>query len=159
MLNNYVDILRTVRKLAEYRHHEEVYNSKVDNPEGKPLMITTSDIKHHEDTSGLLPYLFEQDMTTIQVIQTVMLIGRDFVSESEEENRERILWNSLNPKQTRPEPKLQSENPKALFDEWLANHTRITNMQNKGIEIDYIYSKFPLHDYLKRAFYILNIDD
>ncbi len=158
MPSNYVDILRTVIKLAEYRNHEEVCNSKVENPDGKPLMITTSDIKHHEDTSGLLPFLFEQDMTTIKVIQTVMLIGRDFVSESEEENRERILWNSVNPEQPRPSPKLQSENPKALFDNWLADNTGVTDWQNKGIEIDYIYSKSPLHDYLKRAFLILNID-
>lgn len=157
MLNNYVEILRTVRNLAEIRHREEVCNSKEDNPEGKPL-IEIADINDHEDTSGLLPCLLAQDMQTIKVIQTVMLIGRDFIPESEEENYKRTLWNSENPEQIRPAPRLQSEKPQVLFNEWLAYNSGISDWQDRKIEIDYIYSKSPLHEYLKRAFLILSLD-
>ena len=153
MLGNYIDILKTVRRLAESRYREEVMHSKEDNPEGNEI-IDISDVKHHEDTSGLYTYLSEQDMQSIKVIQTAMFIGR----ESEEENYERTLWNSENPEQIRPAPCLKSENPQVLFDKWLADNSGISGRDSKQEEIDYVYEKSPLHEYLERAFYILGIE-
>ena len=156
MIEKYAEILKTVYKLAIIRNQEELKHYKEDYPDGQ-MSFSIDDIKEHEDTSGLLEFLSEQDMETVKVIQTVMYIGREYTPETEEEYIIRTEKNLENPEIEIDPPQLRAKDPEKVLQEWLADSSGVSEWKDKYIEIDQIYQKMPLDEYLERAFLILDI--
>ncbi|MBN1891893.1 MAG: hypothetical protein JW780_03865 [Clostridiales bacterium] len=156
MIEKYVDILKTVYNLAVLRNQEAQKHHQEDHPDN-PMFLSIKDIKQHEDTSGLLPFLLKQEMETVKVIQTVMYMGREYSPETEEENIERTQNNADNPENQKDAPPLTAAAPEKVLKEWLSNSAGVSDWKNKELEVLQIYEKSPLDEYLKRAFLILGI--
>lgn len=156
MIEQYADILKTVYKMAVLRNQEVQKHHQEDHPDN-PMFLSIKDIKQHEDTSGLLPFLLKQEMETVKVIQTVMYMGREYSPETEEENIERTQNNANNPENQKAAPPLRAEDPEKVLQDWLSTSTGVSDWKNKEQEVFLIYEKSPLDEYLKRAFLILGI--
>jgi len=158
MLEKYADVLRTVYKLAVIRNQEDLKHHEEDYPDGQDLIDLGDIIKEHNNTSGLLQFLWKQDMETVKVIQTVMYIGREYTtSETEEEEFKRTERNSENPENEIAAPPLRAKDPERVLREWLADSSGVSEWKDKHLEVDQIYYKMPLDLYLERAFLILDI--
>jgi len=157
MIAQYREILKKTYLLAKRRHYE-YSSSKGDhiNPDSSQF-IKLSDVEEIKDSSGLLEYLMSQDMDTIKVIQTVMYLGRDYEPETEEEYCDRKDHNYVYPDDIIPDPELQSDDPEKLLKTWFDFSEGVAGFKYKHAEVEQIYHKLPLDEYLERAFIILRI--
>ena len=155
MISKYKEILKQVHYLANKRHLE--YKKAVKNRADDSRIIDLMKVEEIDDTSGLLEYLKLQNMETIKVIQTVMYIGRDYIPETEDECIDRMEHNHNYPENFITSPQLESSNPDELLQSWLSDSRGVSEWEDIHLEIDQIYQKMPLDNYLERAFVILNI--
>lgn len=120
------------------------------------------DVRPCPDNSSLFEYLYAQDMETIKIIETVMYIGRDYQSSYLEMEQE-YLSDEIDLEDTSGTTQIfhQVSSPNDLILEWLDDFNGVSGWKSKRSEVNQIYSKLPLHEYLKRAFTILgiNLDD
>lgn len=123
------------------------------------LTIHLDEIVNRRERSNLLQYMRSLNMDQIKVIQTVMYMGRDYEypSYSEEEWEELWIRMSEDPEYVLPEKKVKVDNPDELLLSWMDYLDFSKGWTDKDIEIDQIYQKAPLAQYLNRAFDILGL--
>lgn len=156
-LDNYKSILSTVYRLAQ---EEKQKNCRVSKESFIDLWdIDLDEIVNRRERSNLLQYMRSLNMDQIKVIQTVMYMGRDYEypSYSEEEWEELWIRMSEDPEYVLPEKKVKVDNPDELLLSWMDYLDFSKGWTDKDIEIDQIYQKAPLAQYLNRAFDILGL--
>lgn len=156
-IEDYKDILFTVYRLAKERHHQErgVGNQSVlSNP-----IISIDEVLEKRQDSELLDYLNSLDMDSIKVIQTVMYIGRDYEIElyTDEEMENFIERKAEDPEFQIPEKHVIASDPDKTLNEWMNDIKGGGEWKEKKLEINQIYEKLPLDEYLARAFRILQV--
>ena len=152
MIENYKEVLKKVYDLAKVRSNE--YFKGSNDIEFINLLYVEDD---YNDTSGLLQYLQSLDEEAIKVIQSVMYMGREHETETEDEYNIRMLHIHDYPNDKIAPPPLTSDDPEELLQKWIHNTSAGARWHGLNIEINQIYEKMPLDIYLERAFSILGI--
>ncbi len=164
-LNRYKKELWTVYKLAqdESDNHKK---TRITRGKTEGNVVGIFDIKLDENVnlrrrSDLLNYMNGLDMDTIKVIQTVMYIGRDYRYPSHLDEEWDAIYEPLSeePDFHTSEKKMTVDNPDEIFLAWMDYLEMEKEWNDKDIEIDQIYQKAPLAEYLHRAFDILGLKD
>lgn len=151
-IKEYADILHKVYSLASEKR-----------PKNEAVCVGTvdlEDILRKREESELLKYLYSLDLETIQVIEAVMYIGRDYSPLDDPEIRA-MLENANDEVDYKGIVEIESivpvHNPNKLVNDTLDQLKSNAAFGNKDISINQIYQKTPLRNYLDRAFRILGL--
>lgn len=156
---NYTDVLKTVLRLAAIRHQEVVREEQKGIIDFRKVNIDLDEIVRKRQESELFEYMNSMNMNTIKVIQTAMYLGRNYqLPDIPDEQMEEYLEIMVeNPDFVIPCPSRRVNNPEEVFLEWLDDLSFQKGWKSKAIEINQIYEKVPLDEYLQAAFEILGI--
>lgn len=142
-LKNYVGVLNKVCVFAENRYNEYIKERESQallNFENNDYVIDLSDVTRKKcDTfffENLFKYLVSLDMVSFMVVANIMYIGRDC---------------AVN--------KSNDFDANKFFNDWLNSEQFVGVSEWKDInkEVEHIYSKLPLHIYLKRGMDFLEL--
>lgn len=150
IVKEYADVLRKVHSLASDR---VVANQSASNGNVDLKAVRKKDLK-------LLEYLNTLDLKTLQVVEAIMYIGRDYSPFDDPEVRE-IVENANDEEDFERIGKIDytvpAENPDKLVNDTLAQLNKNADFVDKDISINQIYEKTQLSDYLDRAFIIIEL--
>jgi len=151
-VKDYADVLRKVHSLASEKVAKN-QSASIGDVDLKAILIK-------REKSELLEFLNTLDMKTVQVIEAVMYIGRDY-SPLDDPNIREMIENANDEEDYEKIGNIDYtapvQNPDKLINDTLDQLSKNAYFGNKDISINQIYQKTPLRDYLDRAFIILGL--
>lgn len=142
-------VFQLVYNLAAEERKKKVQINRTDMGVVRLSEIVEIDIGNDYAKSELLNYLRILDFERIKAVQTIMYIGRDYISEFMAENDGNGVESLSFP----------VKNPDSVFFEWMNYLAESMEWKSKDVEAYHIYEKVGmLCNYLEMAFTILDIN-